>query len=102
MLDGTRGQHSLQERTMKYFVSLLVLAGLALLAASDARAQTEVTLLSPNPIEAVVNELAASFEAKTGTHVKITYGTGVSTRKTVASGQALDVSLLFAPFADAL
>src|SRR5204863_5663905 len=44
----------------------------------------------------------ADFEAKTGTHVKITYGTGVSTRKTVASGQALDVSLLFAPFAEAL
>ena len=44
----------------------------------------------------------ADFEAKTGTHVKVTYGTGVSTRKTVASGQALDVSLLFAPFPEAL
>ena len=87
---------------MKYLASLLVLVGLMLHAASDARAQTEVTLLSPNPIEAVINELAAGFEAKTGTHVKITYGTGVSTRKTVASGQALDVSLLFAPFPEAL
>ena len=44
----------------------------------------------------------ADFEAKTGIHVKVTYGTGVSTRKTVASGQALDVSLLFAPFPEAL
>ena len=59
-------------------------------------------MLSPNPIEAVINKLAADFEAKTGTHVKITYGTGVSTRKTVASGQALDVSLLFSPFPEAL
>src|SRR5438045_9707308 len=87
---------------MKYLVLLLVLIGLTLHVASDARAQTGVALLSPNPIEAVINKLAADFEAKTGTHVKITYGTGVSTRKTVASGQALDVSLLFAPFPEAL
>jgi hypothetical protein len=48
---------------MKYLVSLLVLIGLTLHAASDARAQTEITLLSPNPIEAVINKLAADFEA---------------------------------------
>lgn len=69
---------------------------------SSAYAQGEITLLSPNPIEATINTLAAAFETKTGTHVKITYGTGVSTRKTVASGGALDVSLLFAPFPEAL
>ena len=67
---------------MKSLVSSLVLIGLTLHVASDARAQTEITLLSPNPIEAVINKLAADFEAKTGTHVKITYGSGVSTRKT--------------------
>ena len=65
-------------------------------------AQSEITLLSPNPIETTINKLAVDYEAKTGTHVKITYGTGVSTRKTVASGGALDVSLLFAPFPEAL
>src|ERR1041384_1871604 len=65
-------------------------------------AQTEIALLSPHPIETAVDTLVADFEAKTGTHVKVTYGTGVSTRNTVASGQALDVSLLFSPFADAL
>jgi len=75
---------------------------LALGIPRDARAQSEITLLSPNPIEATINKLVADFEAKTGTHVKVTYGTGVSTRKTVASGQALDVSLLFAPFPEAL
>ena len=32
----------------------------------------------------------------------MTYGTGVGTRKTVAEGKALDVTLLFAPFDDAL
>ena len=88
---------------MKYLLSSLVLMSLMLPVVSAARAQTkEITLLSPNPIDATVNKLAADFEAKTGIHVKITYGTGVSTRKTVASGQALDVSLLFAPFPEAL
>src|SRR5262245_2056762 len=91
-----------QGGAMKYLVSLLVVIGLTLHVASDARAQTEIALLSPNPIEATINKLTADFEAKTGIHVKITYGTGVSTRKTVASGQALDVSLLFAPFPEAL
>jgi len=89
--------------TMKHFVSSLVLMSLMLPVVSAARAQTkEITLLSPNPIDATINKLAADFETKTGIHVKITYGTGVSTRKTVASGQALDVSLLFAPFPEAL
>src|SRR5262245_24851610 len=91
-----------QGGAMKYLVSLLVVIGLTLHVASDARAQTEIALLSPNPIEATINKLTADFEAKTGIHVKITYGTGVSTRKTVASGGALDVTLLFAPFPQAL
>jgi len=75
---------------------------LALGISSSACAQSEITLLSPDPIKATIEKLVADFEAKTGTQVKITYGTGVSTRKTVASGQALDVSLLFAPFPEAL
>jgi molybdate transport system substrate-binding protein len=87
---------------MKYLVLGTVVVALALGIASTARAQSEITLLSPNPIEATIDKLVAAFEAKTGTHVKVTYGTGVSTRKTVASGQALDVSLLFAPFPEAL
>jgi molybdate transport system substrate-binding protein len=65
-------------------------------------AQTELTLLSPNPITEPLDKLVANFQAKTGIHVKVTYGTGVSTKNTVASGQALDVSLLFAPFPEAL
>ena len=87
---------------MKYLASGAVVIALALGIASNARSQSEITLLSPNPIEATIDKLVADFEAKTGTHVKVTYGTGVSTRKTVASGQALDVSLLFAPFPEAL
>ena len=87
---------------MKYLLSLVAVVVLALGISSSACGQSEITLLSPDPIKATIEKLVADFEAKTGTHVKITYGTGVSTRKTVASGQALDVSLLFAPFPEAL
>jgi molybdate transport system substrate-binding protein len=87
---------------MKQLISLTGVVALALGIGSGAGAQSEITLLSPNPIQETIDKLVAGFEAKTGTHVKVTYGTGVGTRKTVASGQALDVSLLFAPFPEAL
>jgi molybdate transport system substrate-binding protein len=87
---------------MKSRVALCVAAGVLVGLACSTFAQTEITLLSPNPIETTINKLVADYEAKTGTHVKVTYGTGVSTRKTVATGGALDVSLLFAPFPEAL
>lgn len=87
---------------MTYLVSGMIVAAVLLGVPSSARSQSEITLLSPNPIKETIDALVADFEAKTGVHVKVTYGTGVSTRKTVASGQALDVSLLFAPFSEAL
>jgi molybdate transport system substrate-binding protein len=87
---------------MKHLISAMLVGAVVLGISSNARAQGEITLLSPNPIERTIDKLVADFEAKTGIHVKVTYGTGVSTRKTVASGQALDVSLLFAPFPEAL
>lgn len=87
----------MKTKLMMLTALLYLLAGRPL-----AHAQTEITLLSPNPIQKTLDKLVAQFEAKTGNHVKITYGTGVSTRKTVAEGGALDVSLLFAPFPDAL
>lgn len=69
---------------------------------SGASAQAEITLLSPNPIKETIDHLVANFEAKTGDHVTVTYGTGVGTRDTVAKGGAKDVTLLFAPFGDAI
>src|SRR5258708_16287663 len=78
------------------------MAALALAIPSRTRAQSEITLLWPDPIKWTINKLVEDCEAKAGTRLTITYGTGVSTRKTVASGQALDVSLLFAPFPEAL
>jgi molybdate transport system substrate-binding protein len=93
---------ALKERTLKSSISLLVAASFALAFSSNVKAQSAITLLSPDPIKATIEKLVGDFEAKSGIQVKITYGTGVSTRKTVASGQALDVSLLFAPFPEAL
>jgi molybdate transport system substrate-binding protein len=87
---------------LKHLLSFIAAITLVLAIPSRAGAQSEVTLLSPDPIKATIEKLVGDFEAKTGIQVKITYGTGVSTRKTVASGQALDVSLLFAPFPEAL
>jgi molybdate transport system substrate-binding protein len=87
---------------MKSRAVLLGAATLVVALVSGTSAETEIALLSPNPIQTTINALVADFEMKTGIHVKVTYGTGVSTRKTVASGQALDVSLLFAPFPEAL
>jgi molybdate transport system substrate-binding protein len=91
-----------EERTLKSSLLLLVAASFALAFSTNVKAQNEITLLSPDPIKATIEKLVGDFEAKSGIQVKITYGTGVSTRKTVASGQALDVSLLFAPFVEAL
>jgi molybdate transport system substrate-binding protein len=87
---------------MKTLLSLAAAFALSLGISANARAQSEITLLSPNPIKETVDTLVSNFQAKTGTHVKVTYGTGVGTRKMVASGGALDVTLLFAPFEDAL
>jgi molybdate transport system substrate-binding protein len=87
---------------MKNLLSSVAVIALGLGISSSARAQSEITLLSPNPIMATIDKLVANFEARTGITVRVTYGTGVSTRKAVASGQALDVSLLFAPFPEAL
>lgn len=80
----------------------LAAAIFALGISSGASAQSEITLLSPNPIKETVDRLVANFQTKTGDHVKITYGTGVGTRQTVAKGGAQDVTLLFAPFDDAI
>lgn len=87
---------------MKSMISFAAATVLVLGLSGAAQAQTEITLLSPNPIKETIDTLVAKFEAKTGAKVKVTYGTGVGTRKTVAEGGAQDVTLLFAPFDDAL
>ena len=75
---------------------------LVLGVSSGARAQTRITLLSPDPLKREVDTIVKNFEMKTGINVQESYGTGVGSRRTVQEGGALDVTLLFAPFDDAL
>lgn len=87
---------------MKRLLMALTAVAITLGLSAAARAQSEITLLAPMPVQESIEKVVAAFEAKTGMHVKATYGSGLGTRKQVASGQALDVSVLFAPFPDAL
>jgi molybdate transport system substrate-binding protein len=84
--------------------------GIALLLGSScgARAQTEITLLAPGPIRGPLDKVIPGFESKTGDKVKVTYGQGsrdtppYGTRQLVARGQGLDVSIIFAPYPQAV
>jgi molybdate transport system substrate-binding protein len=71
-------------------------------AGARVQAQSEVTLLAVGPMRAPTQKIIAGFEAKTGRKVKVTYGNGAETRRTVAKGQPLDVSIIIAPFPGAL
>ena len=68
----------------------------------SAGAQSEITLLAVGPMRVPTQKIVANFEAKTGHKVKVTYGNGVETRRMVAKGQTLDVSLIIAPFPGAI
>jgi molybdate transport system substrate-binding protein len=83
------------------FTAILALA-LTLCSWSGARAQGEITLLGVGPMRAPTEKVVAAFQAKTGYKVKVTYGNGAETRRTVAKGQPLDVSLVIAPFPGAI
>src|SRR5262245_46983555 len=84
--------------------SAMVAMALACAAWSGASAQgqSEITLLAVGPMRAPTQKIVTGFEAKSGRKVKVTYGNGVETRRTVAKGQPLDVSIIIAPFPGAL
>jgi molybdate transport system substrate-binding protein len=91
--------------SMKYMRNIFsTIFGLALVFGSwtGAHAQSEITLLAVGPMRAPTQKIVANFEAKTGYKVKVTYGNGAETRRTVAKGQPLDVSLIIAPFPGAI
>jgi len=86
---------------VKHLVSSIA-AAVALAVVSSAGAQTRITLLSPDPLKREVDKIVQDFQTKTHMNVQESYGTGVGTRRTVQEGGALDVTLLFAPFDEAL
>jgi molybdate transport system substrate-binding protein len=87
---------------LKYALSSLAVVVLALGVSLSAHAQSEINLLAPGPIKEPLDKLLAAYQAKTGTHVKVTYAGGVPSREQVARGKGLDVDILFAPFTDVL
>ncbi len=87
---------------MRHLLSSLAIVALSLGISSSACAQSEINLLAPGPIKEPLDKLITAYEAKTGTHVKVTYAGGVPSRKQVAEGKGLDIDLLFAPFPDVL
>jgi molybdate transport system substrate-binding protein len=94
----------MRDAAMKTSCSAAVAVALACgaWASTFAQSQSEVTLLAVGPMRAPTQKIIAGFEAKTGRKVKVTYGNGVETRRTVAKGQPLDVSIIIAPFPGAL
>jgi molybdate transport system substrate-binding protein len=89
-------------KSSKYACSAIVFIGLVFGGWTSARAQGEITLLAVGPMRVPTAKIVAGFEAKTGHKVNVTYGNGSETRRTVAKGQGLDVSLIIAPFPGAI
>jgi molybdate transport system substrate-binding protein len=81
---------------------VVAVSALLLGFSSSAYAQTEVTLLVPNPFRGSLDKLVPGFESKTGYKLKVTYGRGMGTRQQVARGEIFDVSILLAPYPEAL
>jgi molybdate transport system substrate-binding protein len=81
------------------FIAVLALI---LAASSGVSAQTEVTLLAPNPYRRTLDKLVTGFEMKTGYKLKVTLGRGLGTRDQVARGEIYDVNILLPPYPEAL
>jgi molybdate transport system substrate-binding protein len=86
---------------VKRFVCSVVLV--AAVCGVYARAQTkELTLIAPGGIRAAVEQLIPGFERRTGYKVKATFGSGLGTKKQVASGEAFDVPIVQPPYPEVL
>lgn len=85
------------KRTFWLAAAVLVIGHTSLI-----RAQSEVTLIAPGGIRAAVEQLIPGFEKKTGIKVKATFGSGLGTKKQVASGEPFDVPIVQPPFPEVL
>ena len=63
---------------------------------------TMITLIAPGGIRAAVEQLLPGFERTTGRKVKATFGSGLGTKRQVASGGAFDVPIVQPPYPDVL
>ena len=86
----------------KFWSSFVVVGALLLAFSANARAQTVVTLLVPNPFRGSLDKLIPQFESQSGYKVEVTHGRGLGTRDQIARGEKFDVSILLPPFPEAL
>jgi molybdate transport system substrate-binding protein len=83
--------------------TFLTAATIVLLLCGGRRARAdEVTLIAPGGMKAAVEKMIPGFERKTGHKVKATFGSGLGTKRQVASGEPFDVPIVQPPFADVL
>ena len=87
---------------MKYLLSFVAVGTFLLGISSRAHAQTEVTLLAPNPVRSAITKVAPGFEPKSGYKLKVTYGRGLGTRDQAAKGDPFDVFIILPPYPEAL
>jgi molybdate transport system substrate-binding protein len=89
--------------TVRLKLPVTAIAALALGSLYYAGAQSkEITLIAPGGIRTAVEELIPGFEAKTGYKVKATFGSGLGTKKQVASGEPFDVPIIQPPYPEVL
>ena len=92
---------------MKYLFWSIIAVAFLLGNSCGARAQTEITLLAPTPMEMLSN-LIEGFESSTNNKVEVTFAEDsrdsepFGTKQLVARGGDFDVSILIAPFAEAV
>jgi molybdate transport system substrate-binding protein len=96
------GRADAKEQSVKYLFSLVAACALLLGISLSACAQTEVTLLAPNPFRRSLDKVVLGFESKTGYKLKLTYGKGLGTKQQVSRGEIFDVSILLPPYPEAL
>jgi molybdate transport system substrate-binding protein len=83
---------------MKHLIAL-TLAGLLLGHWHNASAEgRKIAVIAPGGIRVAMEQLIPGFEAKTGDKVKVKFGSGVATKKQVASGEAFDLTILQPPY----
>jgi molybdate transport system substrate-binding protein len=87
---------------MKGSLAILTLATCCLIPAQNPAQNREVTLIAPGGARAAIEQLIPGFERKTGFKVKATFGSGLGTKKQVASGDAFDVPVVQPPYPEVL
>jgi molybdate transport system substrate-binding protein len=87
---------------MKRRIVFVAAAIFALIGSSSAQNPKEISVLASVLFKPALDKVIPVFESKTGHKVNFTWGTGVTARERIASGEIFDASIVFAPFTEAL